>query len=179
PKNSSSRPESQLTHCSMRRMSSLPLTDEVHTKGDRMSILKSSILSLAIATAAIIAGHANAAQTNVAIAANFTDAAKEIAAAFAKATDHEAVLSFGATGQIYTQITQGAPFEVFLAADDIRPRQAVEEGHGVEVTVFTYAIGQLVLYSADAAKVTGAETLSGGDFQRIAIANPKTAPYGK
>ena len=58
------------------------------------------------------------------------------------------VLSFGATGALYTQITQGAPFEVFLSADDKRPAQAVTEGFGVEGTVFTYAIGKVVLYSA-------------------------------
>jgi molybdate transport system substrate-binding protein len=144
-----------------------------------MDILKSSITALAIAVATTFAGHANAAQANVAVAANFTDAAKEIAAAFAGATEHKVVLSFGATGQIYTQIVQGAPFDVFLAADDIRPAQAVEEGYGVDGTVFTYAIGQLVLYSADEERVKGAETLAGGDFQRIAIANPETAPYGR
>lgn len=122
---------------------------------------------------------AQADSVNVAVAANFTDAANEIAAAFAEASDHEAVLSFGATGQFYTQITQGAPFEVFLAADDERPTTAVEEGYGVEGSVFTYAIGQLVLYSVEEGKVTGPETLEAADFERIAIANPETAPYGK
>lgn len=121
---------------------------------------------------------ASAASTNVAVAANFTDAATEIAAAFAEATEHKAVLSFGATGQFYTQITQEAPFEVFLAADNKRSTLAVQEGYGVEGSVFTYAIGQLVLYSAEAGKVTGPETLKSGDFQKVAIANPETAPYG-
>ncbi|UHD47849.1 molybdate ABC transporter substrate-binding protein [Aureimonas altamirensis] len=121
---------------------------------------------------------AQAETVNVAVAANFTDAANEIAAAFADATEHDAVLSFGATGQFYAQITQGAPFQVFLAADDERPALAVREGYGVDGTVFTYAIGQLVLYSAEAGKVTGPETLKAGNFQRIAIANPETAPYG-
>lgn len=122
---------------------------------------------------------AAAAQTRVAVAANFTNAATEIAAAFAKATEHQAVLSFGATGQFYTQITQEAPFDVFLAADNRRPTLAVEQGYGVDGTVFTYAIGQLVLYSAQQGKVTGPNTLVAADFQRIAIANPETAPYGK
>ncbi|NLY58859.1 MAG: molybdate ABC transporter substrate-binding protein [Gammaproteobacteria bacterium] len=122
---------------------------------------------------------AMAASTHVAVAANFTDAASEIAAAFAEASEHEAVLSFGATGQFYTQISQGAPFEVFLAADDQRPTLAVDEKHGVDGTVFTYAIGQLVLYSVEEGKVTGAETLKSGDFTRLAIANPETAPYGQ
>lgn len=136
-------------------------------------------LFLAFATTTLLTSAAYADSVNVAVAANFTDAANEIAAAFAEATDHEAVLSFGATGQFYTQITQGAPFEVFLAADDERPTLSVDEGYGVEGSVFTYAIGQLVLYSIEEGKVTGAETLEAGDFQQIAIANPETAPYGK
>jgi molybdate transport system substrate-binding protein len=121
---------------------------------------------------------AMAGTTHVAVAANFTDAATEIAAAFAEAGDHEAILSFGSTGQLYTQITQGAPFQAFLAADDDRPTRAVGEGYGVEGGVFTYAIGQLILYSAEAGVVTGPETLEAGEFDRIAIANPETAPYG-
>ncbi len=133
---------------------------------------------IAIFAGATFAASAQAETVNVAVAANFTDAANEIAAAFAAATGHDATLSFGATGQFYTQITQGAPFEVFLAADDERPTLAVQEGYGVDGTVFTYAIGQLVLYSAEGGKVTGPETLEGEDFRQIAIANPETAPYG-
>lgn len=144
-----------------------------------MQTLKLSIAAIALAAVALIAGQTSAAETNVAVAANFTDAANEIAVAFAEATDHEAVLSFGATGQFYTQITQGAPFEVFIAADDERPTKAVTEGYGVEGTVFTYAIGQLVLYSAQKDKVAGPGTLEKDDFEKIAIANPETAPYGK
>ncbi|WP_420908372.1 molybdate ABC transporter substrate-binding protein [Aureimonas altamirensis] len=133
---------------------------------------------IAVHVVAALTVMAQAETVNVAVAANFTDAANEIAAAFADATEHDAVLSFGATGQFYAQITQGAPFQVFLAADDERPALAVREGYGVDGTVFTYAIGQLVLYSAEAGKVTGPETLKAGNFQRIAIANPETAPYG-
>lgn len=125
-------------------------------------------------SAAAVAG-----STRVAVAANFMEAATEIATAFAEATGHEALLSFGATGQFYAQITQGAPFDVLLAADDQRPALAVEQNLAVRGSVFTYAIGQLVLYSADAAAVTGAETLNTADFTRLAIANPDTAPYGR
>lgn len=135
------------------------------------------LLALAATTLFVSATHADT--VNVAVAANFTDAANEIATAFADAKDHEAILSFGATGQFYTQIVQGAPFEVFLAADDERPTLAVDEGYGVAGSVFTYAIGQLVLYSVEPGKVTGADTLRAGQFNRIAIANPETAPYGK
>lgn len=125
-----------------------------------------------------LAGPAFADEARIAVAANFTDAAKEIAAAFEEETGDEAVLSFGSTGQLYNQISQGAPFEVFLAADTKRPAKAVEEGYGVEGTRFTYAIGQIVLWSREADLVTGEDTLKGADFDKIAIANPKAAPYG-
>lgn len=130
------------------------------------------------ALALLLPADAQAETTNVAVAANFLEAANEIAAAFAESSEHEAVLSFGASGQLYTQITQGAPFDVLLSADDIRPSLAVDEGYGVEGSVFTYAIGQLVLYSAQSGVVTGPETLETGDFRQVAIANPETAPYG-
>ncbi len=124
------------------------------------------------------AGHAAAETTIVAVAANFTEPAKEIAAAFAEKTGDTAELSFGSTGSLYAQIGQGAPYEVLLAADDERPRRAVAEGLAVDGSVFTYAIGTLVLYSADPDLVTGPETLKESAFEKIAIANPKTAPYG-
>jgi molybdate transport system substrate-binding protein len=121
---------------------------------------------------------AQAAQTNIAVAANFTDAANEIAQAFKAKTGHEAILSFGSTGQFYTQITQDAPFEVFLAADDERPTKAVDEGFAVPGSQFTYAIGKLVLWSKDPDLVQGDATLKSGDFTKISIANPEAAPYG-
>jgi molybdate transport system substrate-binding protein len=124
------------------------------------------------------AGAAEAGQTNIAVAANFTDAANEIAQAFKAKTGHEAILSFGSTGQLYTQITQEAPFEVFLAADDERPRRAIEEGFAVPGSQFTYAIGTLVLWSQDPDLVQNEETLKKGDFTKIAIASPEAAPYG-
>lgn len=136
-------------------------------------------LIIAFAATTFLASPALADRVNIAVTANFTDAANEIAAAFAEASGHEPVLSFGASGQFYTQITQGAPFDLFLSADAARPELAVTEGYGVEGSVFTYAIGQLVLYSIEADRVTGPEVLEAGDFQQIAIANPETAPYGQ
>jgi molybdate transport system substrate-binding protein len=121
---------------------------------------------------------AQAAQTNVAVAANFTDAAKEIAALFKQKTGHEAVLSFGASGQFYTQITQGAPFQVFLSADDSRPRKLVEDGLAAADSRFTYAIGKLVLWSKSSGAVTGEETLKAASFTKLSICNPAAAPYG-
>ncbi|MGZ8322409.1 MAG: molybdate ABC transporter substrate-binding protein [Rhodoplanes sp.] len=135
-------------------------------------------LAVAIAIAALVGGNAVAAETNVAVAANFTDAAKEIAAAFKQETGHEAVLSFGATGQLYAQITQDAPFQVMLSADDERPKKLVEDGLGVADSRFTYAIGKLVLWSKTKDFVKGEETLRAGAFTKLSIANPTAAPYG-
>lgn len=123
-------------------------------------------------------GTALGGEVRAAVAANFSAAAKDIAGLFAKETGHKTVLSFGSTGQLYTQVTQGAPFDVFLAADRARPQKAVTEGFAVPDSRFTYATGRIVLYSADPGLVTGAETLSEGNFTKIAIANPQTAPYG-
>lgn len=119
-----------------------------------------------------------AGNVKVAVAANFTGAAKQISVLFEKATGHKAVLSFASTGQLYTQITQGAPFEVFLAADRTRPKKALDEGYAVPGSRFTYATGRIVLFSTDPGLVRGAATLSEGRFHRIAIANPVIAPYG-
>ena len=134
-----------------------------------------ALLAVALAAAPAPAG---AGEVHVAVAASFTDAANEIGALFAARTGHSAVFSFASSGQLYTQITQGAPFEVLLAADQERPRRAVENGLGRAASRFTYATGRIVLYSADPGLVTGAETLSEGNFTKIAIANPQTAPYG-
>ena len=125
-----------------------------------------------------IGGQAIAGQTNIAVAANFTDAAKEIAAAFKAKTGHEAVLSFGATGALYAQITQEAPFQILLSADAEHPKKAIDNGFGVADSRFTYAIGKLVLWSKNADLVKGEETLKGGAFTKLSIANPVLAPYG-
>ncbi len=95
----------------------------------------------------VAAGPVEAGQTQVAVAANFTGPAKEIAALFKAKTGDEALLSFGASGNFYTQISQGAPFQVFLSADADRPKAAVDGGFAVADSRFTYAIGKLVLWS--------------------------------
>jgi molybdate transport system substrate-binding protein len=124
-------------------------------------------------------GAARSDEAQVAVAANFTAPAKLIAARFEKETGHTAVLSFGATGKFYAQIRNGAPFEVLLAADDTTPARLEEEGVAVADSRFTYAIGQLVLWSADPDLVDDkGEVLGKGRFRHLAIANPKTAPYG-
>jgi molybdate transport system substrate-binding protein len=135
-------------------------------------------VGLALA-AVLVAGPAPAAETQVAVAANFTEPAKAIAAAFKAATGHTAVLSFGSSGQFYAQMARGAPFEVFLSADADRPKKAEQDGLGVTGTRFTYAIGRLVLYSKTPGLVDGAgAVLKGGEFNKISIADPTAAPYG-
>lgn len=124
------------------------------------------------------AAPAGAGEVTVAVAANFIAAARDIGAGFEAETGHRAVFSFGSTGQLYVQIAQGAPYEVFLAADRARPERAIEEGFAVAGSRFTYATGRIVLYSKDPTLVQGPETLSEAAFARIAIANPATAPYG-
>lgn len=120
-----------------------------------------------------------AGQTKVAVAANFTEPAKAIAARFKARTGHEAILVFGASGQFYAQIANGAPFEVFLSADRERPEKAEAEGLGVVGSRFTYAVGRLVLFSKAPGLVDGkGSVLKSGRFEKIAIADPKTAPYG-
>ena len=114
----------------------------------------------------------------MAVAANFTQAAQEIARAFKTASGHDAVLSFGASGALYAQITQGAPYEVLLSADEERPQQAVAAGLALSETRFTYAIGRLALWSRDGRAAQGEVALRGGGSGKIAIANPASAPYG-
>lgn len=135
---------------------------------------------LLLATLALLssAAAAQAGEINVAVAANFTAPSKEIAQAFEAKTGDKVALSFGATGQFYAQIKQDAPFSVFLAADDTTPKKIVAEGLGVPGSAFTYAIGQLVLWSKDPKAITGSDTLKKGGFTKLAIANPKIAPYG-
>jgi molybdate transport system substrate-binding protein len=148
-----------------------------------MSMLKTFRRGLAFVAAAAVltlgAAPAFAADTLVAVAANFTEPAKEIAAAFTVKTGSHATLSFGSSGQFYTQITHGAPFEVFLSADADRPKKAEQDGVGVPGTRFTYAVGRLVLYSKTPGLVGPAgAVLSAGKFDKISIADPAAAPYG-
>jgi molybdate transport system substrate-binding protein len=117
-------------------------------------------------------------QVQVAVAANFVPPFKEIAAEFQKATGHTTQLSAGSSGKFYAQIKNGAPFEVFFSADDERPKLLEEEGLGVRGSRFTYAVGRLVLWSPDPQLVKGEETLRSDKFKHLAMANPKTAPYG-
>ncbi len=133
---------------------------------------------LAALVACVVASSAFA-QLQVAVAANFTAPMQAIAADFEKDTGNKVVASFGATGQFYAQIKNGAPFEVFLAADDSTPAKLESEGQTVPGSRFTYATGALALWSAQDGYVDqDGDVLKKNQYRHLAIANPKTAPYG-
>jgi molybdate transport system substrate-binding protein len=120
-----------------------------------------------------------AADVTVAVAANFTAPMQRIAQLFEQDTGHKALLSIGSTGNFYAQIKNGAPFDVLLAADDETPARLEKEGLAVTASRFTYAVGKLVLWSKRAGFVDDkGAVLRAGNFQRLAVANPKLAPYG-
>lgn len=127
----------------------------------------------------LVFGKAHADDVTIAVAANFTAPIKHIAAQFEKETGHRVIASFGSTGQLYAQIRNGAPFEVFFSADSATPIKLVAENAAVGASRFTYALGKLVLWSAKPGFVDeDAGVLKRGIFDKIAIANPKLAPYG-
>ena len=123
---------------------------------------------------------ARADEIQVAVAANFSAAAQKIAAQFEHDTGHTVKLSFGATGKFYAQIEAGAPFDVLLAADQTTPGKLVTEGKAQPTTLRTYAIGKLVLWSADPALVDGkGEVLKSDKWKHLSVADAKLAPYGQ
>jgi molybdate transport system substrate-binding protein len=126
----------------------------------------------------LLAGTARAGEVDVAVAANFAKPFAAISNAFTQATGHTVVVSIGSTGKLYAQIHNGAPFQVFLAADTRRPDRLVAEGLAVAGSERTYAIGQLVLWSPGLDVSGGAQALTEPSIHHVAIANPKTAPYG-
>jgi molybdate transport system substrate-binding protein len=122
---------------------------------------------------------ARAGEVQVAVAANFAGPMARIGEGFTAATGHTLKVSTGSTGKFYTQIVSGAPFEVLVAADDETPRKLIAEGHAVAGSNFTYALGKLVLWSAQPGFVDEQGAVLGSDKVRhVAIANPKVAPYG-
>jgi molybdate transport system substrate-binding protein len=137
-------------------------------------------LAFAACAVGLCAFAVHAAQVSVAVASNFAAPMKAIAARFEADSGHKATLAFGSTGAFYAQLKNGAPFQVLLAADDETPGKLEMEGLGVAGTRFTYATGQLALWSATPGLVDArGAVLSKGAFETIAIANPKLAPYGR
>ncbi len=122
---------------------------------------------------------ASAGEVQVAVAANFAAPLDRIASGFGAATGHTLKASSGATGKFYSQIVAGAPFDVLLAADQQTPARLVTSGHAVGGSAFTYAVGRLVLWSAQPGLVDDrGAVLASERYAHLAIANPKTAPYG-
>jgi molybdate transport system substrate-binding protein len=139
-------------------------------------LLSLSLLSL---SAALTALPLQAAEVQVAVAANFTAPLQEIAVQFEKDTGHHVVPAFGATGQLYAQISHGAPFALLLSADSSTPSKLASEGLAAKDGQYTYAIGKLVLWSADSKYLDGTDAvLKANQFRHLAVANAKAAPYG-
>lgn len=140
---------------------------------------KPSPLALVALILSMALGNAHADDVIIAVAANFTAPMKQIATEFEKDTGHKVVASFGSTGQLYAQIRNGAPFEVFFSADSSTPTRLVAENAAVGASRVTYALGKLVLWSAKTGFVgPNGDQLKLGNFDKIAVANPKLAPYG-
>lgn len=115
---------------------------------------------------------------SVAVASNFTAPMQEIAAAFEQQNGHRAALAFGSSGKLYAQIHNGAPFQVFLSADQTKPAALEQDGLAVADSRFTYAIGTLVLLAANHSEQSPETQLRNGNYQKLALANPRLAPYG-
>ena len=140
-------------------------------------MMKRTWLAAVAAWGLMLGGAVQAAEVQVAVAANFTAPMQKIAPLFEADTGHKAVLAFGSTGRFYAQIKNGAPFDVLLAADDETPAKLENEAQGG--SRYTYAIGKLVLWSKQPTLVDDkGEVLKNGKFEKIALADPKLAPYG-
>ena len=120
-------------------------------------------------------------EVRVAVAANFLATFQVVAKNFEQTTGHTLLVSPGSSGKLYVQIQNGAPFDLFFSADSQRPQLLEQEGFAVAGSRFTYAVGRLTLWSADPLLIAadGKTTIEQGNFEYLAIANPKTAPYGQ
>lgn len=145
----------------------------------RNTIMTRSFIPPLALLLALCATALQAAEVSVAVASNFAAPMQKIAAAFEQDTGHKTLLAFGSTGKFYAQIRNGAPFEVLLAADDETPQRLERERLGVPGSRYTYALGRLALYSARPGVVDDkGQVLATGDFARLALSDPKVAPYG-
>ena len=151
----------------------------LRTPAPRLTHSRTGFTGAAALLIALLSPSAHAEEVSVAVAANFTEPMKKIAAEFEKTSGNKLALSYGSTGKFYAQITSGAPFELLLAADDETPKKLEQDNLAVKGSHFTYAIGKLVLWSAKEAIVDDkGDVLKRGAFDHVAIANPKLAPYG-
>lgn len=143
--------------------------------------MRSRVNNLTLAAVALVFSASSLAdQAQVAVAANFAEPIKAIAAVLEKTTGHTIQVTLGATGKLYAQIKNGAPFDVLMAANTATPAALEKDGLAEPGSHFNYATGKLVLWSADAARVdVKGDMLRSGNFRKLAYANPKTAPYGE
>ena len=150
----------------------------------RIAPLRSGFFLLSVLTlfvAPFFIAPVNAEQITIATATNFLTTLKELQQPFTRKTGHTLTLVSGSSGALAAQIIHGAPFDVFLSADHIRPNQLIEKGFGDKSTQITYAYGKLALWSLDKTLINptnGQKVLKTGNFHHIAIANPALAPYG-
>lgn len=141
-------------------------------------VVRMSALLLTVLSTQLMALATSADTVMVAVASNFTAPMKDMVADFKQKTGHDAVLSFGSSGKFLAQIQNGAPFDVFLSADQAKPEKLENTGLAVAGSRFTYALGTLALWSAEA-DVDVQQLLKNGDFNKLSLANPKLAPYGE
>ena len=144
----------------------------------RLAPLLSRLLPPLLLPLVSAAPYAAADDTTVAVAANFKAAMERLVAGFEQDSDHTVAVAYGSSGKLYAQIRQGAPFDAFLSADTAKPDALVEDQRVVAGSRFTYAVGQLVLWSRDEPRIPGPVWLKDGDYGRLALANPRFAPYG-
>ena len=133
----------------------------------------------AILLAGLVSTPLHAAEVSAAVAANFAAPMERIAVLFHKESGHSVKISVAASGKLYTQIRGGAPFDVFLSADEELPKRLLQEGLAVGGSRFVYASGRLLLWSVQPGLVDekGA-VLNSGNFDKLAYANPSFSPYG-
>lgn len=130
--------------------------------------------------AALVSSQAHGEAVTVAVASNFTSAMTAIAAAFHKKTGQQVTLAFGSSGKLLAQIAHGAPFDLFFSADQAKPRALVHQDLAIADSEFTYAVGALALWSATPGRVDDQGNILGqGNYQKLALANPRLAPYGE
>lgn len=144
---------------------------------NRLSSIRLGRSGLALALAAIIPGMAVAEEARVAVAANFASPIKAIVAAFEKDSIHTIQLSIGSSGKLFAQIQNGAPYDILLSADTTKPDKLVQSNLAIADSRFTYAIGRLVLWHTH--NLQAKQLLETGNYTRLAIANPRLAPYGR
>ena len=137
-------------------------------------LMKWLLIGLAIAVSS-----AQASEVRVAVASNFSAPMQDLVAEFERQSQGKVKVAYGSSGKFYAQITHGAPFDVFLSADEVKPAALIAAGLALPYSQFTYAVGSLVLWSSNFDEITnGYDVLKFGSFNKLAFANPKLAPYG-